>query len=568
MTLDFIIGSSGELSGALNIVLLFGLTILLGTTGQKLFQKFGIPQVVGCIVIGIILGNTPGLITRHTIEAIEPFTLLALGFIGFMIGSELKADIFKKYGKQFFILLFAEGIGAFIFTSLITALLIYLVKKDLHLAVSMGLVFGAIASATAPAATTNVLWEYKTRGPLTAAVLAIVALDDALALTLYRAATTAADAVLGLRHESFIMSIVLLMGEILGAALLGIFAGVLLNWILKKIAAEDKILGFSFALLMLVVGISIAVDMDPILPAMIFGVTLVNIAPRRSSTTFALVEKFSPPVYTAFFVIAGAHMEFGKILPWVLVMVAGYTLARTLGKFCGAWFGAKISDSPPAVRKYLGLCLLSQAGVAIGLAILAGQKYNAGFGQAIVIIIMTSTFFLEILGPMAVKLGVKKAGEVGMNVTEEDLAKTYKVADMMDKKVPQIPAGTSLSELIKIMGDTDSSFYPLIDKNEKLIGAVTLEGIRNTFTTRELTDWLVALDIVEPIVAEITPEITLSEAFEKMRRYNIDYIPVVSSPEERKFLGVLGTRSAHRQLSAEVLAKQKEVDSMYQLRTA
>jgi len=376
MAFNYIIGYASSLAPHLNILLLFGLAIFLGTAGARIFQKFNIPQVVGCIVVGIILANSTNLITRRTIEILEPFTMLALGFIGFMIGGELRGDVFKKYGRQFFILLFAQGLGAFFFTAFVTAALIWFTKKDLNLAISMGLIFGAIGSATAPAATTNVLWEYKTRGPLTAAILAIVALDDALALVLYRASTAAADTIMGLRSESLLVTAGTVFAEIAGAVLLGFAAGVILFFLLKVIRLEDKILGFSIALLMLITGLSMIPGIDPILPAMVFGITIANLAPRQSKNTFNLVEKFSPPVYTAFFVLAGAHVEFAKIVPWILVMVVGYTVSRAIGKIAGAWYGAKISAAAATVRKYMGICLLPQAGVAIGLAIQSPRCYG------------------------------------------------------------------------------------------------------------------------------------------------------------------------------------------------
>jgi NhaP-type Na+/H+ or K+/H+ antiporter len=174
--------------------------------------------------------------------------------------------------------------------------------------VAIGLVLGAIASATAPAATVNVLWEYKTRGPLTAAILAIVALDDALALLLYRGASTGAKVLVGTGHESVLRAVLLLLGEILGTIFLGFLAGVVLYYLLKFVRAEDKILGFSISSLLLVVGISEIGGVDPILPSMVLGITIANLSPRRSRGIFELIKKFSPPIYVSFFVLAGAHM--------------------------------------------------------------------------------------------------------------------------------------------------------------------------------------------------------------------------------------------------------------------
>ncbi len=569
----FFISASVETTGYLNLALLFGLVILGGAFGARLFQKFRIPQVVGCIIIGIILGDVLGVITPERIDSLRPFTMFALGVIGFMIGSEFRGDILQKYGKQFFIILFSQGIGAFLLVTIGTSVMAWFAlpaildgaagADRIYVSAAIGLVLGAIASATAPAATVNVLWEYKTRGPLTATILAIVALDDALALLLYRGAAAGAKALMGTTGTSILGTTVLLFGEIIGAIALGFLAGVLLYFLLKYVRAEDKILEFALASLLLVVGVSMIPGIDPILPAMVLGITVANLMPRQSQGMFKLVEKFSPPIYISFFVLAGAHMEFGRLSIWVIFMVVVYTIFRATGKIVGSWFGARCSGASAAVRKYLGICLLPQAGVAIGLAILAGQQFNADLGRTMIMVVMTATFLMETVGPMLVKAGVGRAGEVGMNVTEEDLVNAYAVSDVMDATVPIISTGSSLSEVIKVVSDTKSFYYPVVDSDKKLVGAITLDGIRNVFATQELNDWLVALDITEPVIAKVTPNTALSDAFEKAKQLDLEHLPVVYSGEDDKFAGVLSCREAQRSLTAEVLSRQQKADNIF-----
>ncbi len=571
--IDSVVIASSDSAGqfSLNVILLFGLIVLGGAFGARLFQKLHIPQVVGCIVVGILLGDVLHVITPHTIEKLEPFTMFALGIIGFMIGGELRAEIFRKYGRQFFIILFSQGFGAFFLVIAGASALAWFFLPSiipdivgcwerLQISLAMGLVLGAIASATAPAATVNVLWEYKTKGPLTTAVLAIVALDDALALLLYRGAATGAKALIGTGHGSVWTATLILFGEIVGVIALGILAGVLLYFLLKFVKAEDKVLDFAIASLLLVVGISMIPRIDPILPAMTLGITIANLMPRQSKATFKLVEKFSSPIYISFFVLAGAHMQFGKITGWIVIMIVVYVLCRAAGKVLGSWFGGEWSKAPAVVRKYLGICLLPQAGIAIGLAILASHQFDSEIGHTIVIVVMTGTFLMEIFGPILVKVGVKRAGEVGLNITEEDLIETYNVADVMDKDVPVISAGMSLSEVIEVVSNTDNFYYSVVDKDKKLMGAVTLDGIRNTFSTQELNDWLVALDIMEPVVGKIAPDMPLSQALEKMRKLDVEHIPIVASDDD-KFVGILGSRMVRRSLSAEVLSRQQKADS-------
>ncbi len=545
----------------LNVVVLFGIIVLGGAFGARLFQRLHIPQVVGCIVVGIILGEALGVITPHTIEQLEPFTMFALGIIGFMIGAELRGEVFRKYGRQFFIILFSQGMGAFFLATIGGSVVAWLITGSITESIAVGLVLGAIASATAPAATVNVLWEYKTKGPLTTAVLAIVALDDALALLLYRAAATGAKALTGVSQGSVLGTTLILLGEIAGSVVLGCLAGVLLFFLLKFVRSDDKILDFALASLLLVVGLSMIPGIDPILPAMTLGITVANLMPRQSKATFALVEKFAPPIYISFFVLAGAHMEFGKITSWMVLMIFVYVLCRAVGKMGGAWFGGKWSKAPMVVRKYLGLCLLPQAGVAIGLAILASQQFGSELGHTIVIVVMTATFLMEIFGPMLVKTGVKRAGEVGLNITEEDLIKTYRVADVMDAKPISIAENLPLPKILEVFSTSESVYYPVIDSQSQIIGIITIAGIKEMFANQDVAGWLLACDVAEPVQDKTTPNKPLEEVIEWMERYHLENVPVVAG-DNNELAGVLDLRKVLRKVSTEVLHRRQKADGL------
>ena len=547
----------------LNIILLMGLAIFLGTVGARIFQKFRVPQVVGYVVIGLVIGQSGlNIIGRDTVELLSSFNMFALGIIGFMIGGQLRADVFKKYGRQFLIILCSEAIAAFVIVALLTGLAAWYFTADVQTSVAVALVLGAIASATAPAATVNVLWEYKTRGPLTSTVLAIVALDDALALLLYGFAASIAAALIG-RTNGPLLAIVLTAAlEIVGAIVLGVLAGSVLSFILKRIKDTDKALAFTISSVLLVIGISITLKLGAILAAMTLGATIANLARRKRHTTFELVEKFSPPIYALFFVLAGAHLVLREITGWMIVMVLVYLAGRTAGKVLGSAFGAGWSHAADVVRKYLGLCLLSQAGVAIGLAIISSRLFQGEFGHAIIAIVMASTFVVEIFGPMLVKLGVKKAGEVGMNVTEEDLIKTYKVADVMDTSPTSIPQDMPLPQILGVFSTSDSLYYPVIDAQSRIKGVITIADIKEMFASRDVAAWLLACDVAEPVLDKTTTNTPLEEALDQMRRYDLESIPVVADDSSNQLVGVLDYRKVNRKISAEVLHRQKTADGM------
>jgi NhaP-type Na+/H+ or K+/H+ antiporter len=502
------------------------------------------------------------IFSPQTVESLEPFNLFALGVIGFLIGGELNRDIFVKFGKQVAAILLFEGGVAFLLVGLLSFLTMsYFVNWQTALGV--GVVFGAICAATDPASTVNVLWEYKTRGPLTTMLTAVVALDDALALVLYIISVTVAGVLTGHQEGTLLKMALSALNEIAGSLVLGAIAALVLRWIIRRMHDDERTLVFTVGTIVLTIGLARYLHMDVILSAMALGVTLINAAPRRSVKSFDLMRRFSPPVYVLFFVIIGARLKISNLSAQVWLLVAAYVLGSIVGKTTGSYWGATYSKAAPTVRKYLGFCLYQQGTIAIALLIMASHRFEGDIRDIMLSVIIMGVFILQLGGPLFVKIGIKKAGEVGLNITEEDLIATYKVGDVIDAKTPIIFAGTSLSEVIKVVSSTDSFYYPVVDNDRKLIGAVTLNGIRNTFTTQELNDWLVALDIMEPIIARITPGAALSEAFDKARRLDMEHLPVVASADDDTFVGLLNCRAVHRSLSAEVLSRQQKADNIH-----
>lgn len=543
-----------------NLVLLIGIAIFGGTVGGRIFQKLHIPQIIGFITIGVILGPLLNVISPKTIQTLEPFNLFALGVIGFLIGGELKRDIFVKFGRQVAAILLFEGLAAFLLVGMLSFLIMWYFY-DWQTALAVGVVFGAICAATDPASTMSVLWEYKTRGPLTAMLTAIVALDDALALILYIASISLAGFLTGQREAGFLIMMFHSFYEVIGSLGLGLAAGLLLRWIIRRIDDDEKILVFLIGIIMLTIGLASRIKLDVILSSMACGASLMNLSPRRSLKSFEIIRKFSPPIYVLFFVVIGARLNVSMAGP-IWLLAAAYVIGSIVGKTSGSYWGAAYSKAVPTVRKYLGFCLYQQGTIAIALLIMASHRFEGQVRDMMLSVIIVGVFVLQFVGPLFVKIGIKKAGEVGLNVTEEDLIRTHSVADVMDAEAPVISAGMSLSEIIKVVSNTSSFYYSVVDKDKKLIGGITLDGIRNTFATQELNDWLVALDIAEPIIAKVTPDMALSEAFEVTKRLDVEHLPVIASNEDEKFLGILNCRAVHRSLSAEVLSRQQKADSI------
>ncbi len=545
----------------LNILIIIGLTILLGTAGSRLFKKFRVPQVIAFIIIGFFLGySVSGIINKQMLSSFSFFNIFVLGITGFLIGGELKKAIFEKYGKQFINILLSEGLLAFVLVTVFVVLLGSLFFDNMSIVWALGLLLGSIAAATAPAATTDVLWEYKTRGPLTTTILGIVGLDDGLGLVLFAIASSITFAIVG-TNASAISSVFLhILYEIGGSVVIGVLGGLTLSLIVRKMSDKYGIITFSLGTIVLILGFSKLIECDVLLSAMTAGVFITNYIPRKSEEVFELINELMPTLYILFFTFFGAQLNLKDLsLPIVLIAIV-YLIGRTAGKGLGANLGARISKAPKTVQKYLPWCLFSQAGVAIGLSILANNRFPGEIGDSIVIVITTTTFVVQIVGPLAMRVAITKAGEAGLNITEEDIILMSKAKDIMDTTVPLIYENMSLAQILKIFSETDNLYYPVVDRKKKLLGVITVDNIKNSLMTSGLDAFLLAHDLKEPVIAKASPDLPMLEVQEILDRYNIEYLPVVSSKDE--VLGFLEKRQISRKISTKLIELQKQAEAL------
>ena len=548
----------------LPILLILGFALFAGGLGARLFQRLRIPQVVGYIVIGLLLGRSGlQIISEDAISQMRLFNFFALGIIGFMIGGELRLDVFRRHGRQLIVILLSEGLGAFVAVSLATFAVAWLFTGHMATSVALGLVLGAIASATAPAATVDVLWEYKTRGPVTTAVFAIVALDDGLALVLFGISGSSASLLTESGGDNLAVSLGHTAWELLGAVLLGCLGGVILNSVLRLARDRDKALTFILGALVLVLGAALAGELDVILAAMALGMTVANLAPYRTREAFSIVERFAPPIYVLFFVIVGARMAVGTMQSWMWALALAYVLGRTAGKMLGATLGARWSGASANVQKYLGLCLFSQAGVAIGLAILASETFanNELLGTAVPMIVTATTFLVQLVGPPCVKLAVSRAGEVGMNVTREDLLALYRVEDVMAHNPVCIHESESYHDICLKIRDTEASVYPVVDDEQRLLGVITVDGLKASLGRANVQQLLLAYDLIELASETLPPKMLLAEALARMSEKQFEYCIVAAAAQDGppELLGLLERRNAERFISRELIRRQEWV---------
>ena len=550
-----------EIEPRLNILILIGLTILLGTAGSRLFKKFRIPQVIAFIIIGLFLGDSVlGIINKQILSSFSFFNIFVLGITGFLIGGELKKEIFEKYGKQFINILLSEGLLAFVLVTLFVVLLGSIFFDNSSFIWALGLLLGSIAAATAPAATTDVLWEYKTRGPLTTTILGIVGLDDGLGLVLFAIASSISLAITGTTAIAIPKILLHILYEIGGSVGIGILGGLFLSLIVRKISDKYGIITFSLGTIVLVLGLSKLTECDILLSAMTAGVFITNYIPRKSKEVFELTNELMPNFYILFFTFFGAQLNLNNLTLPIILIAAVYLIGRTAGKGLGANMGARISRAPKTVTKYLPWCLFSQAGVAIGLSILASQRFPGEIGNSIVIIITTTTFVVQIIGPLAMRIAITGAGEAGLNITEEDIIRESKAKDIMDTTIPLIHENMSLAQILKTFSETDNLYYPVVNKGKKLLGVITVDNIKNSLMTSGLHSFLLAYDLMEPVIAKAAPSLPMKEVQEILSRYNLEYLPVVSSKD--KVIGFLERRQISRKISTKLIELQKQAEAL------
>ena len=406
---------------SLSIAILFGLLM------SRVAKMLNLPAVTSYLIGGLLIGpfaigafNIPGL-GFNTLEQLGDLaivTQVALGFIAFLIGNEFRVKDLKVMGRQAIIV----GIAQAVITTIIVdigIIALHFVFPEL-ISLSSAIVLGAIAAATAPAATLMVVKQYKAKGPLTKLLLMVVAIDDAVGLILFALSFGIATAL-----ESGSVSLVSVLVEPILEIVLSIILGCVLGWALNKMEiyfhSRSKRLSVAVAFVMLTVGIaSIKVNIGGVnfgfsllLTCMILGAVFCNIC-DASEELMDRTDRWSSPLNILFFVISGAELDLKIITnPMVLAIGIVYIIFRSSGKIFGAYISAKATDCSKEIQDHLGITLLPQAGVALGMA---SQAANLMDGAIVRNVVLFSVLIYELVGPNLTKRSLVKAGEIDLSV--------------------------------------------------------------------------------------------------------------------------------------------------------
>ncbi len=389
----------------MNILLSFGLIFLTAWIGSKLVQYIKLPQVTAYIILGIVIGpEFSDLIHGNILQSVDTISSIGLGLIAFNLGQNFSFQHFKRIRKTVLWISILEAVGAWIFVTMGSH---FIAKVPF----SISFLLGALASATAPAATVMVIREYRSHGVLTDTLLGVVAIDDlwcliilAFSISLVRTLTQ------GMEHTlSFLPVVFKTFVEICGAFLLGGVIAWILNFFSWYIRTKRELLIYTIALFLVALGLAKFFHFSLLLTCLFMGAFVTNLS-KTSFRFFDVLKEIDAPIYLLFFVLAGANLEIGLLKHLGLIGII-YILFRISGKFIGAYFGGIFSSAPQKIKKYLGLGLIPQAGVALGGALVVKSVFPK-IGGLIFTTIVSATVINELIGPILTKAVLTKADEI------------------------------------------------------------------------------------------------------------------------------------------------------------
>jgi len=392
------------------IIFYLAVVVLSGLIFGKFAKYAKLPNVTGYLVAGLLLGPIFGIVPVTIVHDFKVISEIALGFVAFSIGSEFKTSYLKRVGNSPIVIALLESVFAVVF--------VFLALLVLGNELSFSLVLASIAAATAPAATIMVIKQYKAKGIVTDTLMSVVALDDAVAIILFGLNITIANHLLNpIAGQPILVAVLIPIIEILLSLIIGAVMGIVLTLLCRWFSGPGTRANSAFGTILLTIGIiqlinsNTALNASMLLGAMMLGATFVNLS-QHHLDVMNLTERMTPPIFTMFFVISGAEIDL-SILKAVGLIGIVYIVFRVVGKVFGAYAGGKITKADPLVRKYLGWSLIPQAGVAIGLSLIAQDLFaSAATGAKIRTVILFATFIYELIGPLITKISLQKAGEI------------------------------------------------------------------------------------------------------------------------------------------------------------
>lgn len=401
---------------SLSVILLSGFLLTRITKFAKL------PNVTGYIIAGIIIGPyILNLIPLEIIKNMDFISDIALAFIAFGVGRFFKKEAFKETGIGVITITLFESLLA----GIVVTLSMYYI---FHLNWDLSLLLGAVSTATAPASTMATIRQYKAKGNFVNTLLQVVAFDDAVCLIVF---SIAASAISSKANDNVpIYQILMPLLYNMGALVIGFLSGLALSKLMTPKRSDDNRLILTISLLCGISGLCSAVNISPLLSCMLFGTVYINTT--NDKKLYKELEKFTPPILSIFFVVSGMNLDISSFGTFG-VIGASYFIIRIVGKYMGAYLGCIFAKTSKSVRNYLGLALIPQAGVAIGLAFLGKRILPESLANIMLTIILSSSVLYELIGPLSAKIALIYSGAIDRNRNLEQFDKNVQFDNTNDK---------------------------------------------------------------------------------------------------------------------------------------
>jgi len=395
---------------------IIGIGAVLALYIGKGVRKLGLPSLIGYMLLGAIMGaSVLNILTEDSLQNLKFITEIALGYVAFTIGSELSIRSLAKLGKGIITIIILESFSAFI----LVTIGVFLLTND----IPMALIFGALAPASAPAGTVAVIQECKARGSLTKALYAVVGFDDGLAVVIFGFSLAIARKLLlteiSASTSNLFASVAQPFFELGLSLAIGALLGLLFAGLARRLKPVSHVPALIFGFIAAATGLCMKFNLSLILMNMMIGFVLANTSSASSVRRIVgQLKNYMPLLFILFFLLAGAHLQIAS-LPALGLLGIVYILTRSAGLLGGSWIGAILGKAEPKIRRYLGLGILSQAGVAIGLSLIVtheftaiGTSHSIAIAAAVITSITATSVIFEIIGPILTKYALRKAGEI------------------------------------------------------------------------------------------------------------------------------------------------------------
>lgn len=536
------------------LILIVGICLVAGLGGGYCCRRLRIPSTAGYILVGLLLGAGFKFFHEYDIEMLQVFSPVVLGILGFMGGSSLRFGYIRKHGRRLADMVLCLGIITFIITGGTVYLLLSHILHDKVIAGAMACLLGALACGIGPWTTCKVMNDARARGTVSAALKSITELSLLPLMIMYVIGVICSMFISqGISGEVF-GKLVVLLG---GAMLLGVFFAVVLLLAMRITSMPSHSAAMILAFILILSGMTAPSEIDTVVATFVMGAVMVNLSSRISDEATRMLWDFHLPVYVVFLVVVSAQLELESIPNYFWWLTLAVIISGCIGKMLGVWFGGVFYEKSAHIRKYLSLCLNCQSAFIISLAI-GAMPYLAGHREAAVAMVFTavmSTLAWQVLGPFIAFGALKKAGEIGRNLSDDDLMMEMTVNDVYVKGCATVMENEPLPNILVRFTEAEQLNYPVLTRDGELAGLLSFNALRGVMADRDSWEWLVAADLMEPAGIRVMTSDPLVKAKKLLEEKSIPIIPVMDSDNDYRFAGIIDLATIQRKVHSKLLIK-------------